>query len=109
VDVSHNVADERERRYTAKSECGELWDTKGRTAWIQDRVDIVIVSTLVECVYKMNHLAALQAGEHSHNHMRGYEARCPVCTGAKHMMVSRIPEHGESAYLTANIRSEAGC
>jgi hypothetical protein len=76
---------------------------------IQDRVDIVVVSVLVECVYKMNYLAALQAGEHGQNHMREYEARCPVCTGAKHTMVSRMPEHGESAYLTANIRSEVRC
>jgi hypothetical protein len=71
----HSVVDECEHRYTAKSECGELWDTKGRTACIQDRVDIV-VSALVGYVYKMNHLAALQAGKHGQNYTREYEAGC---------------------------------
>jgi hypothetical protein len=50
VDVSHSVVDEHKHRYTAKSECRELWDMKRRTACIQDRVDIVVVSALVECV-----------------------------------------------------------
>jgi hypothetical protein len=74
--IFHNsVVDERERRYTAKSECGGLWDTKGRTAGIHDRVDIV-VGALIERVQQIHHLAALQAGKGSQNHMREYRARC---------------------------------
>jgi hypothetical protein len=58
----HSVIDECEHRYTVKSERGELWDTKGHTVCIQDHVDIVVVSALVECVYKMNHPAICKLG-----------------------------------------------